>query len=227
MHIRCRWIRRRTYAEGSVTQSDFEFHGERPMTEVQTVSPARSEPVLPPIFPTFGRIRIQMPIVSGEMTIWPSPSESRWQWVKGYPYELHPFAWDMLWIRCDGYRVQIEPHYAKSTWDTFWTDGNGYVKADALRGLFPFTLGKEVNLLKGIVATLEALPPLIADRNPDDATKIQQIHGILKTREAHAATGPDPSEGLTSLRRSASEKIWRRKVRRLGLEAGDGTSRRA
>jgi hypothetical protein len=102
------------------------------------------------------------------------------------------------------------------------------VKADALRGLFPWTLGNQVDLLQGIVATLEALPPLIADRYPDDATKIQQIHGILKTRDAKTAVGPDAAEGLSSFRRSASEFVWKRKLRRLSIDIdgqdGDATS---
>lgn len=179
-------------------------------------SPDDATPVLPPIFPSFDWIRIKMPIVANEKTIWPGPKETYWQWVEGFPFELHPFAWDYLWIRCDGYEVQIEPHYLDSTWDTFWTNGSGHVRADALRGLFPFTLGKQVDLLKGIVATLEALPPLLADRDPDDATKIQQIHGILKTREASSAIGPAVAEDLSSLRRRASDAVWRWKLRRLG-----------
>jgi hypothetical protein len=194
------------------------------MNETERLSRNESGPVIPPIFPTFQWIRIQMPIVAGEKTIWPGPKETRWEWVKGFPLELHPFAWDYLWICCDGYQVQIEPHYLESTWDTFWTNGSGHVKADALRGLFPFTLGKQVDLLKGIVATLEALPPLIANRSPDDATKIQQIHGILKTREASKAIGPDPAEGISSLRRSVSEFVWRRKLKRLSFDSEDGGS---
>ena len=149
--------------------------------DIANPSPIKSRPVLPPIFEAFDWIRVRMPIVPWEMTIRPGAKATYWEWVKGFPFEFHPFAWDYLWIRCDGYQVEIEPHYAKSTWDTFWTNGSGYVKADALRGLFPFTLGDEVNLLKGIVKTLEALPPLIAERNPEDATKIGRIHDTLKT----------------------------------------------
>ena len=198
------------------------------MTPTENVSPGESPnesaTLTSPIFPTFDWIRIRMPIVAYEKTIWPSPKETRLDWIKGFPYEFHPFAWDYLWIRCDGHRVQIEPHYLDSTWDTFWTNGSGHVKADALRGLFPFTLGKQVDLLKGIVATLEALPPLIADRNPDTATMIEQIHGILKTREASTVTGPDATEGLSSLRRSASEAVWRWKLKRIAPDSEVGES---
>ena len=180
-------------------------------------------PVVPPIFPTFDWIRVRIPIVGEEMTIWPGPKETNWEWIIGFPFELHPFAWDQLWISCDGYEVGIEPHYSESTWDSFWTNGSGHVRADALGGLFPFTLGKQVDLLKGIVSTLEALPPLVVDRNPDDATKIQQIHGILKTRDRMSATGPEPTEGMSSLRRATCDLVWRRKVRRVNRKPGDGS----
>ncbi len=178
------------------------------MNEDNRLDPIQSQPVLPPIFPTIDWIRIQMPIIADEKTIWPRPKETTREWVIGFPFELHPFAWDYLWICCDGYSVQIEPHYLDSTWDTFWTNGSGHVTADALRGLFPFTLGKQVDLLEGIVATLDALPPLIVNKNSDDATKIQQIHGILKTRDVSLAVGPDAAEGMSSLRRSACDFIW-------------------
>lgn len=191
------------------------------MNPLESLPSNEPGPVLAPIFPTFDWIRIRMPIVGNEKTIWPAPKETRWQWVEGFPFELHPFAWDYMWIRCDGYEVQIEPHYVDSTWDTFWTNGSGHVRADALRGLFPWTLGNQVDLLKGIVATLEVLPALIADRSPDDATKIQQIHGILKTRDASTAVGPDAAEGMSRLRRSASEFVWKRKLRRRSIAIGD------
>jgi len=116
--------------------------------------------------PIFESVRVRMPIVGDDMTIWPEPKETFWDWVAGFPFEIHPFAWDYLWISCDGHQVEIKPHYLASTWDTFWTDGQGYVTANALGGLFPFMLGKEVDLLKGIVSTLEALPPLLVDTTP-------------------------------------------------------------
>jgi hypothetical protein len=193
------------------------------MDSINSKGPTVSGPVVPPIFPTFDWIRVRFPIVANEKTIWPGPKETHWQWVEGFPFELHPFAWDYLWIRCNGYDVEIEPHYLDSTWDTFWTNGTGHVRANAMRGLFPFTLGKQVDLLKGIVATLEALPALIQGRSPDDATKIQQIHGILKTREHATAIGPDPAENMSSLRRSVSEFIWRRKLKR--IVSGSDSSR--
>ncbi len=196
------------------------------MSPIDNTGPSVTEggPVTAPIFPSFDRIRIRMPLVADEKTIWPGPKETTWDWIQGFPLELHPFAWDYLWINCDGYEVEIEPHYLDSTWDNFWTQGNGHVRATALRGLFPVTLGKQVDLLKGIVATLEALPPLIADRNPDDASKIQQIHGILKTRDVWSAIGLDPAEGMSSLRRSASDFIWRLKLRRLADASAGGAS---
>jgi hypothetical protein len=184
-------------------------------SEISSSRSTSTSAVLPPSFPDFDWIRIRTPIVANEMTIWPAPKETYLEWAEGFPFELHFFAWDYLWIRCDGYEVEIKPHYLDSTWDTFWTGGTGYVRASALGGLFPWTLGKEVDLLKGIVSTLEALPPLIAATRPDDATKIEHIHGILKTREFRTAIGPDQSQGLSSLRRYAADRIWRRKVKRL------------
>jgi hypothetical protein len=44
-----------------------------------------------------------------------------------------------------------------------------------------------VDLLEGVVATLAALPALIVGDNPDAATSIQQIHGILETQEISSA----------------------------------------
>ena len=189
-----------------------------------TASP--SPAVSPPNFPCVDSIRVQMPIVGDEMTVWPGPKATTWEWVLGFPLELHLFAWDYLLISCDGYQVEIQPHYSESTWDTFWTNGSGYVTAQALGGLFPFTLGEQVDLLKGIVATLAALPALIADDSPEDATKIQQIHGILKTQDSSSAIGADPAEGMSFLRHSASDFVWRRKVRRVTCDLNDGESRK-
>jgi hypothetical protein len=166
-----------------------------------------------------------MPIVGDEMTIWPGPKATTWEWILGFPLELHPFAWDFLRVRCNGYQVEIQPHYSESTWDTFWTNGSGHVTAQAMGGLFPYTLGDQVDLLRGIVATLAALPALIAGDSPDDATKILQIHGILKTQESSSAIGSDPAEDMSFLRRSASNFVWRRKLRRIARDPNDGDSR--
>ena len=181
-------------------------------------------PVIPPSFPQFDPIRVRIPIISGEMTIWPAPKETFWEWVEGFPFELHPFAWDYMWVSCDRYRLEIKPHYLKSTWDTFWTDGTGYVTAQALGGLFPFTLGKEVDLLRGIVCTIEVLPDHIRDRAPKTAEKIEQIHAILKTREPPSVTEGRPP--LAGWRRTVSEAVWRRKLRRLLRAANGGASSR-
>lgn len=169
----------------------------------------------PPPFPKLDSIRIRMPLVGEEMVIWPGPKETYWDWVVGFPLEFHPFAWDYLMISCDQIQVEIQPHYVESTWDTFWANESGYVTAHALGGLFPFTLGEQVDLLKGVVATLAALPALIVDDNPDDADRIQEIHDILVGQDPSAAVGPDPIEGMSFLRRSASDFVWRRKLRRV------------
>ena len=176
-------------------------------------------------FQEFGWIRIRMPLIADDMTIWPGPKETYWDWVVGFPLEIHPFAWDYLRISCDGNQVEIQPHYLESTWDTFWTNESGHVTAHAMGGLFPYTLGEQVDLLKGIVATLADLPALIVDDNPDDAEKIQKIHDILVSQSPLTAIGPDPAEGMSFLRRSASDFVWRRKLRRLIRRRDDGEPR--
>ena len=156
-----------------------------------------------------------MPLIGDEMTIWPGPKETYWDWVAGFPLEIHPFAWDYLRIRCEENQVENQPHYLESTWDTFWTNESGHVTAQAMGGLFPYTLGEQVDLLEGIVATLAVLPALIVDENPGDADRIQNIHDILVAQDALTAIGPDPAEDMSFLRRSASDFVWRRKLRRL------------
>jgi len=195
------------------------------MSPDDSANPAESAPVISPIFPTVDWIRVRMPIVGDEMTIWPGPKETTWEWILGFPLELHPFAWDFLRVSCDGYRVEIQPHYSESTWDTFWTNGSGHVTAQAMGGLFPYTLGNQVDLRRGIVTTLAALPALIAGDSPDDATKIQQIHGILETQESSSEIGSDPAEDMSFLRRSASNIVWRRKLRRIARDPNDGDPR--
>jgi hypothetical protein len=175
----------------------------------------------PAAFPEVDSIRIRMPLIGEEMTIWPGPKETYWDWVVGFPLEIHPFAWDYLLISCDGNEVEIQPHYLESTWDTFWTNESGHVTAHALGGLFPYTLGEQVDLLEGIVATLAVLPALIVDDDPVGADKIQQIHDILVAQDASTAIGPDPAEDMSFLRRSASDFVWRRKLRRLTRNRDD------
>ena len=116
-----------------------------------------------------------------------------------------------MWISCDGYSVKIQPHYVDSTWDTFWTDAVGKVTAQALGGLFPFTLGKQVELLQGIVATLEVLPDKIRATDPSAAKAIEEIYATLKAREASPAAQPV----VSGMRRRLSEALWRRKLSRL------------
>ena len=44
---------------------------------------AESGPVIPQIFPTLDPLRVRIPIVASEMTIWPGPKETFWEWVEG------------------------------------------------------------------------------------------------------------------------------------------------
>lgn len=179
-----------------------------------------SNPVNSTSFPPFEPLRIRLPLAGADLTIWPGPKQSRWEWALGFPLELRPFAWDYMWISCTTDRVEIQPHYLESTWDTFWTDLDGSVTAHALGGLFPFTLGNEVDLLKGIVATLDALPAHIRDHAPETADKIKKIHAILAPKEAPPVPLVRPE--MTRLRRTASEAVWRRKLRSLPIDTNDG-----
>jgi len=131
--------------------------------------------VTPLPFPPLDSLKVRLPIASKEWTIWPGPPESREGFVIGFPLELHPFAWDYVRISCDGRSVELEPHYRESSFDTFWVDGRGHVTCHALGGLFPFTLGRQPDLLDGLRVTLKALPPLVAPRHPQAAEAIAEI----------------------------------------------------
>ena len=169
---------------------------------------------MPPDFPSVPPIRVRMPISHGKMTVWPGPPETVWDWLAGFPFELHPFAWDYLWVSCDGARLEIRPHYLFSTWDTFWTEPSGRVTAQALGGLFPFTLGKEAELLRGIVSVLEVLPDLVKDEHPAASGDLREIYGTLREQEEpDPLLGPRPAIGR--LRGRAANTLWRWK---LGVE---------
>jgi hypothetical protein len=178
----------------------------------------------PSTFPSFQPVRVRMPIEGGVKTIWPEPKQTRWEWAVGFPLEIHPFAWDYLWLSCDGHEVRIKPHYLDSTWDTFWTDTTGHVRAVGLAGLFPFTLGNQVDLLEGIIATLGVLPNKVASTDPDTAQKIAEIHLIL-TKLPEKPLQLDPKPNMSKLRRRTSVAFWNRKVRRLsGPANGDAAT---
>ena len=129
----------------------------------------------------------------------------------GFPLELRPLAWDYLWVSSDGARLEIRPHYVFSTWDTFWTEPTGRVTAQALGGLFPFTLGKEAELLRGIVSVLDVLPELVHDRWPAESEKLQEIYLVLREQEEpDPLLGPRPALGR--LRGGVAGALWRWKL---------------
>lgn len=170
--------------------------------------------VLSPAFPEIPRIRVRMHIHAKDMTIWPASQqpEPRRDWWTGFPLELRPCAWDYLEVRCDGQRLTIEPHYRQSTFDTFTIDSRGTVCATALGGLFPFTLGHEIQLLDGIVATLEALPEFLSEGDLDLAPRLREIHWKLKVAEAQ---NPPPCRiRLRSAHHKIATAHWRAKQRR-------------
>lgn len=172
---------------------------------------ASAEPAIPP-FPSFARAKVVMPIDGDKLTLWPQKREKWWEKVLGFPFELRFFAKDYLWISSNGNRIEIQPHYLESTFDTFWIDTRGAVAAQALGGLFPFTLGKQKQLLKGIVATLAAMPSRLKPKDDAVAGMIREIHAQLAKRSEPEATGGARAP-LGRLRSAASNWVWERKLR--------------
>lgn len=171
-------------------------------------------------FPSFARVRVKIPLRSGDWTIWPDTLQNQKEWFIGHPLELRPMRWDFLHVACDGQRVEIQPHYTLSTWDTFWTDQEGCVEVQALGGLFPITLGRQPELIKGIRSVLEKLPELLTATHPDTAGKIEWIHQLLFGLECRICTlpveerGPQVPRGSAraSVRATLSRGVWRAKM---------------
>jgi len=126
-------------------------------------------------FPSLARLRVRIPLASDEWTIWPAPPETARDFVVGFPLELHPFAWDYLHIASGGASIRIEPHYRDSSFDMFRVDTRGHVTCHALGGLFPFTLGRQPELLEGLRVTIRALSPLVAPSNPAAAITLETL----------------------------------------------------
>ncbi|MCG8588279.1 MAG: hypothetical protein MJE66_03235 [Proteobacteria bacterium] len=162
-------------------------------------------------FPSFDPVRVRLPIRSDDLTIWPGPPETPWDWLAGFPLELRPLAWDYLWVSSDGGRLEIRPHYFFSTWDTFWTEPDGRVTAQALGGLFPFTLGEQARLLEGILSILGVLPKFIEGNHPETAEKLRHIEGHLQALDEPERLAMPP-EQLGRVRRGCSQVVWRWKL---------------
>jgi hypothetical protein len=158
--------------------------------------------VTPLPFPPLDSLKVRLPIASKDWTIWPGPPETREGFVIGFPLELHPFAWDYVRISCDGRSVELEPHYRESSFDTFWVDGRGHVTCHALGGLFPFTLGRQPELLDGLRVTVQALPDLVSD--PGAAKTLRELADRLAA--IILALRKMPAEVL----RLELEEHWRR-----------------
>ena len=170
-------------------------------------------PDIPPIAP-FRRVKVVMPIQGEDMTLWPQKREAWWERILGSPFELRFFARDFMKISCDGFRVKIEPHYLESTFDTFWVDARGIVKAQALCGFFPFTLGDQKKLLRGLVVTLGAVPAHLR-RKPEHAGTARLIEGIHRQLD-EIEEQPVPHEErpqLGSLRAALCARVWKHKLR--------------
>jgi len=171
-------------------------------------------------FPSFEPVRVRIPLRSGDWTIWPDEPQTSSQWLLGHPLELSPMRWDFVAVGCDGERLEIQPHYLKSTWDTFWTDAEGCVEVHALGGLFPVTLGRQPDLLRGIRSVLAVLPEYLDPEHPEVARNIEWIERLLFGLECRICTlsleerGPQlvRPEGRTRVRSAVSERIWRLKM---------------
>jgi len=171
-------------------------------------------------FPSFERVRARIPLRSGDWTIWPDDPQSTSQWAVGHPLELRPWRWDFVHVSCDGERLEIQPHYLKSTWDTFWTDPDGCVEVQALGGLFPITLGRQPNLIRGIRSVLEVLPEYVAPAHPEAAEKIEWIAKLLCGLECGVCVLSIDERGpripvrpdRPSVRARAAERVWRLKM---------------
>jgi len=169
-------------------------------------------------FPRLEALDVRMPLESKDWTIWPRASESHWDYVRGFPLELHPFAWDYLVASCDCRRVELKPHYLESSFDTFWIDTSGHVTCHALAGLFPFTLGRQPELLEGLRKTLEAVAARVQPDDPDAAKTIREIAAqldalVLALREIpkevlQRELEEEWSRARTTRRGRAAEAFW-------------------
>jgi len=185
-------------------------------------------------FPPLDMLRIGLSIRSDEYTIWPGPPETYGDYIIGFPLELHPFAWDYLRIGSDAKKVTVQPHYRESSWDTFWIDLTGHVTCHALGGLFPWTLGKQPELVEGLRTTIAVLPAKVDD--PAAAKALEEIAAILEAIELDLRSLPvdlleEHNEAAREVHRQtargrAAERFWERKRRRQ-LEPPGGPGDRA
>jgi hypothetical protein len=145
----------------------------------------------------------KFPIGSADWTIWPDRPQTWAEHAIGHPLELSPFTWDYLRASCDGKRLRIDPHYDKSTWDTFWVDAQGEVVVHSFGGLFRETLGRQPRLREGICEVLKALRGAVGD--PGLADRLERIRVILA---GIGSQGGPPSLLPGSQLRGVSRLFW-------------------
>ena len=129
----------------------------------------------PDAFPKFGPVRVTMDLTSRDWTVFPGNDGHR-----GSPLELRFKGKDYVEISSDGRRLIMKPHYHHSSWDKFTIDEKGKVKVTALKGLFPFTLGKQELLRPGVLATLEEARRLLERSDPKTAKKLGEALAKVK-----------------------------------------------
>lgn len=160
------------------------------------------------VFPRIAAVTLpSFPLRGKHWAIWSDAPQNWAAYVLGHPFELRPFRWDYLTFSCDGSRLEIQPHYDRSTWDTFWIDGRGVVQAQALGGLLKETFGEQATLRDGICDVLRSLRNAV--REPDVQEKIGVILGIL-TGTGNFMARSEASCG--SARPGVRRMFWRMKL---------------
>lgn len=136
------------------------------------------------VFPEFEEFRIDLPIQSGDWTIWPDKPQTTVQYRIGHPLEFAPFRWDFIGLSSESTRITLQPHYDMSTWDSFYVDTGGAVRVTAYGGLFRITLGEQRRLLEGVICTLRSLVKVIEVDHPELAGDVQKIIVGLEEKAA-------------------------------------------
>jgi hypothetical protein len=174
-------------------------------------------------FPEFDEFRLELPLRGRDYAIWPDERQTHAQWVIGHPLELRPCRWDFLDMSCKRHELTIKPHYDKSTWDTFWIDTGGSVRANGLGRLFPWTMGQQAKLLNGVISVLGEVAKAIRTRDPELAATVDRVAEILagvvdrivQMMGPVALEGPpaplDPGQ-QTGLRNRLAARFWRWKL---------------
>jgi hypothetical protein len=104
-------------------------------------------------YPMLAPVRVEMPI---ELRGWAvAAGHERKKSEPGLVFEGRPGVADHVFLWSTGDEVHAQPHYTFSTWDEFWADATGRIRATGFGGLFPFTLGDQAGLRSGFLGILD------------------------------------------------------------------------